>query len=123
MEKYQKSSLVSSDASLQDRDPSKISFAKTESASMRNSSYEFFDPKELEDDGKNYSEEELKILKVYKSAFKYTYKQMDKLLSRGKDEKSFKRWSGATACTCIIENRPKDNSSWIHLANCGKLID
>jgi hypothetical protein len=74
------------------------------------------------------SEEELRVTDVHKEAFKRAYKQMDKLLSRGKDETSKKRWSGATACTCIVENRPSesgdkaDNESWIHLANCGKIL-
>jgi hypothetical protein len=71
------------------------------------------------------SEEEMRLLNLYRESFRYAYKQMDKLLSRGRDETSKKRWSGATACTCVVENRPSesgdkaDTESWIHLANCG----
>ena len=67
-------------------------------------------------------DEDRRIHKIYKNSFKHAYRQLDKLLARGKDEKSRLRWSGATACTCIIENKklPNDKSEgWIHIANCG----
>lgn len=61
----------------------------------------------------------------FQRSFKYAYRQMDKLLSRGRDEKSQKRWSGASTCTCVIENRQTGNADspvegWMHIANCGK---
>ena len=46
----------------------------------------------------------------FQRSFKYAYRQMDKLLSRGRDETSQKRWSGASTCTCIIENRKSESS-------------
>jgi hypothetical protein len=70
-------------------------------------------------------------IKSYSQSFKYAYKQMDKLLARGKNEKSIKRWSGATACTCIIENSASSDDlvtdspssdAWIHISNCGILF-
>ena len=64
------------------------------------------------------TEEEIDQKKIYKS-FSYAYKQMDKLLSRGKDETSKVRWSGATACACIIEYKPNGQERWIHISNCG----
>lgn len=57
-----------------------------------------------------------------KSAFYNAYKQMDKLLSRGRNEKSKTRWSGATSVTCIIENI-ENKKTWIHVANCGTYTD
>ncbi len=54
-----------------------------------------------------------------KNAFYASYKQMDKLLSRGRNEKSRIRWSGSTSVTCIIENI-ENKKSWLHIANCGK---
>lgn len=65
-----------------------------------------------------FTEEEVKLNDSYRDSFKHAYKQMDKLLLRGRDETSRKRWSGATACTCLIENRD-NNDTWIHVANCG----
>lgn len=53
----------------------------------------------------------------FQSSFGYAYRQMDKLLARGRDETSQKRWSGATSCVCVIENR--DGEGWIHMSNCG----
>ena len=46
---------------------------------------------------------------------------MDKLLLRGRNEKSKIRWSGATSVTCIIENID-NKKSWIHIANCGNFL-
>ena len=67
----------------------------------------------------NLNEFEYKLIHEYRNSFKYAYKQMDKLLSRGKDETSKTRWSGSTAVTCIIENVPETKTRWIHIANCG----
>ncbi|CAF0703188.1 unnamed protein product [Brachionus calyciflorus] len=64
-----------------------------------------------------FNEEEESLVKLYRYAFKYAYREMDKLLARGKGETSRIRWSGTTACSCIIEK--KENSGWIHIANCG----
>jgi hypothetical protein len=61
-----------------------------------------------------------KHLKNIRNAFYCTYKQMDKLLSRGKNEKSRVRWSGATGATCFIEHID-ENNTWLHMANCGKI--
>lgn len=63
---------------------------------------------------------------LFQKSFKYAYRQMDKLLSRGSGETSQKRWSGAAACTCIIENRKTQNKmnpyeGWIHVSNCGDI--
>lgn len=63
-------------------------------------------------------------IEYFHKSFKLAYREMDKLLSRGRDEKSIKRWSGASACCCIIENREswdseKANEGWIHISNCG----
>ena len=66
-------------------------------------------------------------LRSFKYAFFYAYKQMDRLLARGKDEFSKVRWSGATACTCFIDSKPfidkesHKDEKWLHVANCGKL--
>ena len=68
------------------------------------------------------TEEEKRNMKMFKASFKYAYRQMDKLLSRGKDETSKLRWSGSTTCTCVIENRIGETGAkegWIHIANCG----
>ncbi len=78
------------------------------------------------DFNENHSDDENFRLKCFKKAFKHAYRCMDKLLARGKDEKSLKRWSGATACTCIIDNNSLNNNNnnsdgWIHIANCGTM--
>ena len=67
------------------------------------------------------SEEEITHLRNYKYSMENAFWQMDKLLSRGKDEKSKTRWSGATGCACVIERSTSDANSkgWIHIANCG----
>jgi hypothetical protein len=74
---------------------------------------------ELTETETNYSE-------AFRNSFKQSYKQMDRLLARGKEETSIKRWSGATACTCVIERRKSEkeaatdaHDTWIHLANSG----
>jgi hypothetical protein len=70
----------------------------------------------------SFSESEKKNMKLFKNAFKHAHIQMDKLLSRGKDETSKLRWSGTTTCTCIIESKINEdgvNGGWIHIANCG----
>lgn len=69
-------------------------------------------------DETNLTGEEISEKNFHKS-FIYGYNQMDKLLSRGKDETSKVRWSGTTACTCIIENKTETSQGWIHIANCG----
>lgn len=56
-----------------------------------------------------------------KNAFNESYRNMDKLLLRGKNERSKVRWSGATAATCIIETLD-NNKTWLHIANCGMLL-
>jgi hypothetical protein len=70
-------------------------------------------------DKDNLNDFEYRLIQEYRNSFKYAYKQMDKLLSRGKDETSKTRWSGSTGVTCIIENMPETKTSWIHVANCG----
>ena len=75
---------------------------------------------EILSDEENLTDEEFNQKKIHHS-FSYAYRQLDKLLSRGKDETSKVRWSGITACTCIIEHRPNTNEGWIHISNCGKL--
>jgi hypothetical protein len=72
-------------------------------------------------DLKDLTEEEINQKKIHHS-FTYAYRQMDKLLSRGKDETSKVRWSGATACACIIEHKRNNNEGWIHISNCGNYI-
>jgi hypothetical protein len=70
----------------------------------------------------SFTENEKKNMKLFKDAFKTAYSQMDKLLSRGKDETSKLRWSGTTTFSCIIESKINDsgvNEGWIHMANCG----
>jgi hypothetical protein len=67
----------------------------------------------------NLNSEERTMTKQYSDSFRYAYRQMDKLLSRGKYETSKKRWSGATAFTCLLESKREKNESWIHVANCG----
>jgi hypothetical protein len=72
----------------------------------------------MKDEEPNDSEDN--HLKNIRNTFYSSYKQMDKLLSRGKNEKSKVRWSGATGATCLIEH-VDDNTTWLHVANCGKL--
>ncbi len=64
-----------------------------------------------------FADGKFSVTEKFQSSFSYAYKQMDKLLARGRDETSQKRWSGATSCACIIENR--DGEGWIHMSNCG----
>lgn len=78
----------------------------------------YVDSPESLDNPYNYTEEEMKLVRIYRNSFKYAYRQMDKLLARGKDETSKVRWSGATGCSCIIEKT--DSGGWIHVANSGK---
>lgn len=73
---------------------------------------------EIKKNDSKLSEEEIENRKFHQ-AFLYAYHQMDKLLSRGKDETSKVRWSGATATTFIIENKSETDEGWIHIANCG----
>ena len=47
--------------------------------------------------------------KEINDAFVYAYKQMDRLLMRGRDETSKLRYSGCTCATCLIEHVP---ASW-----------
>jgi serine/threonine protein phosphatase PrpC len=63
------------------------------------------------------NEKQIESILSFRASFLEAYSKMDRLLARGTDERSISRWSGATSCTCIIENDPK--GSWIHLANCG----
>lgn len=63
--------------------------------------------------------EEKSMTKHYSDSFRYAYRQMDKLLSRGKYETSKKRWSGTTTFTCLIESKREKGENWIHVANCG----
>ena len=83
------------------------------------------------------SERDRRLVSMYRDSFKHAYRQMDRLLARGRDETSKKRWSGATACTCVLERREDKSEetsgernspetaaatatqTWIHLANCG----
>lgn len=65
----------------------------------------------------SFTEKEKNLIKMYRHSFKYAFHEMDKLLARGKDETSKIRWSGCTACCCIVEKT--DSTGWIHIANCG----
>lgn len=68
----------------------------------------------------SFTKHENDIIASYRNAFKYSFQEMDKLLARGHGETSKIRWSGTTACCCIIEK--VDSTGWIHIANCGKNI-
>jgi len=67
----------------------------------------------------NLNNEEKSMTKQFSDSFRYAYRQMDKLLARGKYETSKKRWSGTTAFTCLLESKREKNENWIHVANCG----
>ena len=76
----------------------------------------------VESRSENYATEDEDEFKAYlnqiKISFQNSYKQMDKLLSRGRNERSKSRWSGVTSVSCIIENI-ENKKSWLHIANCG----
>lgn len=65
----------------------------------------------------SFTEQEKILIRMYRNSFKYGFHEMDKLLARGQGETSKVRWSGTTACCCIIEKI--DSTGWIHIANCG----
>jgi hypothetical protein len=67
----------------------------------------------------NLNNEEKAMTKHFSDSFRYAYRQMDKLLSRGKYETCKKRWSGTTAFTCLLESKRDKVENWIHVANCG----
>ena len=113
-----------------DRSLSKVSFREEQVPKSHNNLYDLDltsqSHHELTKDftisNESFSEAEKRNIKLFKNGFKYAYSQMDKMLSRGRDETSQLRWSGATACTCVIENKINEaglSEGWIHIANCG----
>lgn len=79
------------------------------------------DPYEKADDEPMKGDDiiESSLDETFHRCLKEAYDRMDKLLARGQGETSKVRWSGTTACSCLIEKR--GDEGWVHIANCGIL--
>lgn len=121
-EKYQFdeiNNLEKFDYSNQDQDENDVKILADNNHIKRKFSLKNFIDDEYSLDN-SFTKLENNLIQSYRNAFKYSFQEMDKLLARGQDETSKTRWSGSTACCCIIEKI--DSSAWIHIANCGKNI-